>query len=664
MPLPTQLTHIQGLRGAAILLVFLYHLCPNVCPNGYYGVDLFLVISGYFLFKDQFEPKQDFKVRDFCKKKILRLLPPVFFTISLTLLIAIAFLPAIDMVHVYMDAKNALMFITNIQINSDTNTYFSADIRSFSLMHLWYISVFIQALAFFAFIFFIWQKFNISKKYRIISITIIGIASLAVQCQYILPILNSSYSEFNVSTYCWTTARIWELILGGLLVLIPHNKNYGKYLTTCFFCLLILLSFIPFNQSFSTKLIPLVTCLSGFLVVSGAHTSNSSLLNSFILTKLGTYSYSIYLIHWPVIWISEYLFNHPLAFNYIVITISIIIPLSLLIYQLFEKKRDNLLKLIIVTISAPLLAILILKTNGFKNYIRIEQNKKIETYTDGCDKSTPVAPDSYLMANTNKFVINLWGKDSTNEALLYHMGDIKVKPNFVLLGDSHARHYRSAFDYFGKIHQWSGIYLNSYIYPFWKSAYIELNVPDHEHTREKEENLINWLKEQPSIQFVILSNFWSIRYVPHKLLDGTVITESETTSARTEQLRNFCIEMNKIGKNVIILADTPSIKEKNPLKIRRKKILYNDSLPIDYSRTECTLEQYIEENKKTFETFDKLEQENLCTILRPHTSLFDNGVFSALDSPILGDTNHLTGYGARKALEALVPKLKDILLKQ
>lgn len=75
------------------------------------------------------------------------------------------------MVHVYVDAKNALMFITNIQINSDTNTYFSADIRSFSLMHLWYISVFIQALAFFAFIFFIWQKFNISKKYRIISIT-------------------------------------------------------------------------------------------------------------------------------------------------------------------------------------------------------------------------------------------------------------------------------------------------------------------------------------------------------------------------------------------------------------------------------------------------------------------------------------------------------------
>ena len=43
--------HIQGLRGIAIILVFLYHYVPNICPNGYIGVDLFFVISGYFLFR-------------------------------------------------------------------------------------------------------------------------------------------------------------------------------------------------------------------------------------------------------------------------------------------------------------------------------------------------------------------------------------------------------------------------------------------------------------------------------------------------------------------------------------------------------------------------------------------------------------------------------------
>ena len=42
-------THINALRGLAILLVFLYHLREQWCPQGFLGVDAFFVISGYFL---------------------------------------------------------------------------------------------------------------------------------------------------------------------------------------------------------------------------------------------------------------------------------------------------------------------------------------------------------------------------------------------------------------------------------------------------------------------------------------------------------------------------------------------------------------------------------------------------------------------------------------
>ncbi len=40
---------IQGVRGIAILAVVLFHFFPNLLPNGFFGVDLFFVISGYLM---------------------------------------------------------------------------------------------------------------------------------------------------------------------------------------------------------------------------------------------------------------------------------------------------------------------------------------------------------------------------------------------------------------------------------------------------------------------------------------------------------------------------------------------------------------------------------------------------------------------------------------
>ena len=71
-------THIGGLRGVAILLVILFHLCPAFFPNCYYGVDVFLVITGYLLFLGL--DRNDGSWRStgiFALKKVQRILPAV-----------------------------------------------------------------------------------------------------------------------------------------------------------------------------------------------------------------------------------------------------------------------------------------------------------------------------------------------------------------------------------------------------------------------------------------------------------------------------------------------------------------------------------------------------------------------------------------------------------
>src|SRR5690554_363698 len=75
---------IQIMRGLAVCIVIFFHLDFSLFKNGFLGVDIFFVISGFLmavLYKKG-------KVKEFYQRRASRLLPAYFATIIFTLLVS------------------------------------------------------------------------------------------------------------------------------------------------------------------------------------------------------------------------------------------------------------------------------------------------------------------------------------------------------------------------------------------------------------------------------------------------------------------------------------------------------------------------------------------------------------------------------------------------
>ena len=74
-------SEIDTLRGIAILSILIFHFFPKLLPEGYLGVDIFFVISGYlitkyFISNSQYSFKE--RLRIFYQRRIKRIFPAFF----------------------------------------------------------------------------------------------------------------------------------------------------------------------------------------------------------------------------------------------------------------------------------------------------------------------------------------------------------------------------------------------------------------------------------------------------------------------------------------------------------------------------------------------------------------------------------------------------------
>lgn len=653
--------HIQGLRGLAIILIVLFHLCPDICPNGYMGVDVFFVISGYFLIGRQLSATESFRFWHFLTKKGQRLLPPYLILLLIVSVLTIALFPASEICKSAGLLKASLTAQANTFLDHLSGNYFSSDTRNFPLMHLWYMGVLLQCYAFFALLFWVWSFFHYSQKTRIVLTLCLGLLSLSVA---FLHLWHIPY-DYAGDTYYWTSARIWEFILGGILYILPKPKacRFSYSLTVCALLTLTICAFIHLSN---TAIGVLIGAVSGsILLYYGAIWKRYSILNSSFLIWFGSISFSLYLIHWPCICFCEYLFMGSLPTVIAMVTfVLLILPLSLLYKKWVESPTYPFVLIPCLWLASALLYKSISYTQGFKEEIHKDLNREFEFLMQPFTPPiTAVGENSPLFKGTEGIRPNQDSPYQQPGALLQELGRKDAPLSFVVIGDSHGNDFAVAMHSAGVNEGWHGIHLNAYVTPFWNASLNSspYRAPGQYFDKDKALRIIHWLHNHPELKTVFIAQFWQIRLKAHHTWDGNSINE-DLVHIRAEELRELCKQLNGINKQVILVTDVPQIGTSAPLrKIAAYRMWHRaNNYPQELI---CDKNEYIKTNGAFNKEMDKMQEDGLCQVLHRETSFFTSNSFYAYNKGFLThrDSHHLTQTGALYSISSCLDCIRSIL---
>ena len=295
---------ITGLRALAVIPVLIYHAFPELMPGGFFGVDIFFVISGYLISGIIFRGviHGNFSFLTFYEKRIRRILPNLILCLIFCLVFGWFYLTANEYENLAKHVIAGSFFVQNFNLFSEIG-YFTEDAVRKPLLHLWSLSIEEQFYMLFPICCLAIWKF--SKSSRQIGYFVLGIFIFSF-------VLCELSTDVNFRFY-FPLTRFWE-IGGGIL--IAYAETFG----------LVNLRTIPKGLRHSLSIIGLVLVISSMFLpktISSGHPGIITLIpvlgaslfilampdaviNKYLLcqkpmTFTGLISYSLYLWHWPLL---------------------------------------------------------------------------------------------------------------------------------------------------------------------------------------------------------------------------------------------------------------------------------------------------------------------------------------------------------------------------
>ena len=322
-------TDIEGLRAVAVIAVVLFHAGLPGVGDGFIGVDVFFVVSGFLitgLLWREASGTGTVQLARFYGARARRLLPAAVTVLVATCVASAVLLPPLQARSVIGDGIASALYVGNYRFAIQGTDYLAADAPPSPLQHYWSLGVEEQ-------FYLLWPALIIGTAWLLArAARRTGTVATRSVAPYLLVLALLAAVSFMISL-SWTDSlpswaffslptRAWELAVGGLVALTAgawrHLPGPSAAVVGWGGLALIVVTCTQVGETTpypgTTALLPVL----GTALVIGAGCATPDLGVGHFLSKpamrsVGRLSYSWYLWHWPVLLLAPALFGQPLG---------------------------------------------------------------------------------------------------------------------------------------------------------------------------------------------------------------------------------------------------------------------------------------------------------------------------------------------------------------
>lgn len=628
---------IQGLRALAVISVILFHAFPNIFTGGFIGVDIFFVISGYLISTIIFTNlnNKNFNIFYFYNRRIKRIFPSLIIVIFSSLVFGWFFLFTYEYINLGKYTASSIIFLSDI-FSYKQSGYFDNTSDTKPMLHLWSLSVEWQ-------FYILWPLlliFSWKHKWSIFQVSLLILAT-----SFLINIILIKYNP--VASFYLTIARVWELIIGGILAYLKieykiFKKNNNIQSTAGLF--LIILGFIFINkESQFPGWLALLPTVGTFLILSAKPSShlNKYLFSNKILVYIGMISYPLYLWHWPMLSFLHIVSGDNSKGEQKIIVILVSILFAWLTYYFVEKKLNEkkffipTKILLIITLLIFIFSLLIKVNGGFFNR---NINKKLDfLQTEKLFSKSRKSDKSCASLNNLKLL--------DEEVCLSN----SMEPKILFIGDSHSMALYSSI--YSKKILINSILISGHTCLIYPNLKYEKS-GSYKNCREISNKALDVANNIPSIETIIVATRFPFSNQDSGLnskyyLDNKILKNEDAffigTSNLIEQLLSY-------GKRIIIVIDTPELNN-TPINCTQRTSFF-----AQLKKCEITINELNQVRSKYVDIIKKIN------LKYPQIKIFDptdffckHEICKAKESEqhLYIDQNHISIYASSKLLEKM-----------
>jgi peptidoglycan/LPS O-acetylase OafA/YrhL len=329
-------THIDGLRAISVMAVLLYHTDSGLLSGGFVGVDVFFVISGFLISRviyADIESSGLFHFGYFYERRARRIIPVLVVVTLAVLTVGWLFYLPDAFSQLAQSAIYSVGFAANIffYLHSD---YFSPAASTQPLLHYWSLGV--EEQFYIVFPLLVWGLMKWAPRYTTAVVAALALISLAA----------SEYSLGNYTSAAFYLAplRAWELLAGSLVAIrsfpFPNRPLIREILAAIG---LLLIGYAVFQYDDGLRFpgihaaVPVVGAATILLACEPGETRVGRLLSLRPLRWVGLWSYSIYMVHWPLIVFGRMIYPDTTSKIFTPAVFILSIGLGLLSYEIVER---------------------------------------------------------------------------------------------------------------------------------------------------------------------------------------------------------------------------------------------------------------------------------------------------------------------------------------